>query len=258
MPAVLSTRTVLHAFGDEWGHGKRELVITTDDMVDVASEKFMYITPHASAMIHFVAVGAPGCPEKLPKKFSLTRSTGFKLLMKLRNDAAWPQVAVQSCTLFGDTEDELQPAKKPRMRLRGDEHPATVSIVVPAFGRRAECTVEVKRPEHPCDKMAIPIVPEVMDHILLFMHLSGFDEEVTDVAKPAGTPKGVWWCRPRQCFLVPVMRPDGVLSKKCAKTVEECRTILESDGMAAIGDDNTGSEEAQNTTNTLVDIGKLE
>jgi hypothetical protein len=258
MPAVLNTRTVLHAFGDEWGHGKRELVIATDDMVDVSSDRFMYITPHASAMVHFVAIGAPGCPEKLPKKFSLTRSTGLKLLMKLRNEAAWPQIAIQSCTLFGDTEDGSKPAKKPRMRLRGEEHPSTVAIVIPAFGRRGECTVAVKRPEHPCDRMAIPIVTDVMDHVLLFMHLSGFDEEVNEVARPPGTPKGVWWNKSRQCFLVPVVRPDGASSKKSAKTVEECSTILESDGMGAIGDDDTGREEALNAVHALGDSGKSE
>jgi hypothetical protein len=236
MPAVLNTKTVLHAFGDEWGCGKRELVIATDDIVEVASEKFMYITPHASAMIHFVATGAPGFPEKLPKKFSLTRSTGLKLLMKLRNDAAWPPIATHNCTLFGDVENVSKLGKKPRMRLRGDEHPATVSIEIPAFGRRAECIVAVKRPEHPCDRIAIPVAPDVMDHILLFMHLSGFDEEMHEVARPMGTPKGVWWSKQRQCFLVPVLRPDGASGLKSVKTLEECSTILESDSMGAIAD----------------------
>jgi hypothetical protein len=95
--------------------------------------------------------------------------------------------------LFGSAEDESTPPKKPRRMLRGDEYPATVSIVLPADGRRAECSVVVKRPEHQCDRVAIPIVPDVIDHVLLVVHLAGFDEDSREPARPTDTPKGVWW-----------------------------------------------------------------
>ncbi len=83
-----------------------------------------------------------------------------------------------------------------------------------------------------------------MDHILLFIHLSGFDEEMHEVARPMGTPRGVWWNKQRQCFMVPVLRPDGASGVKSVNTLEECSTILEDASMGAIADlDDSGQPE---------------
>lgn len=217
MPTSVSSVLAVCAFGKDWGPLKRELLIKEEDTIEIDGQKYWRIAPHSSGIVSFVAKGAPGAPQPMPKNMSLTRSKGWQHLAMLRNETAWPSPRQVACALFDDSEQSPL-MQKPRRKLVGPGLPPTVSITIPAVCDRGEFQLWVQRPTHPSDRLAIPIAPESIDHVLFYMHASGF-EDAKPRARPDDAPKGVWWNKQRKRYLMKVN--NGERSFKSARTVGE-------------------------------------
>ena len=117
MPSCLCTRIIFHASGGTWGGLGRDLLIKDDDLCTIGDSKYLYITPHASSIVKFVAQGAPGMPDKLPKNMTLTSCLGLQQIIHARNEVAWPTpVSAGEALLFADVVPA--PAKKPKRQRR--------------------------------------------------------------------------------------------------------------------------------------------
>ena len=220
MPIALTTNVVLQAFGDEWGSMKRELVIKQEDTCIVGSAKYMWCTPHWYGLVQFVCCNAPGIDGKVPPKLSLTTSLGLKELMKLRNEAAWP--ATTAINVGSQLFDAVEAPPTKRARKQTEEAPATLDVLIPGVANSGPRLVKMKRPAHPCERLAIPIEPAAIEHVLLYIRMGGFDVSMKTKEGMQGKPVGVWFNKQRNVWMVP--NSDGKGSK-CFKTLAEASAV---------------------------------
>jgi len=220
MPITLATIPVMQAFGDEWGDCKRELSIHPEHTCDVDGEKFLWCTPHWYALVQFVVVGAPGLCGRGHTKLSLTSSFGLRELLRLRNEAAWPATtAVVAQSLFQQAAVVEPRPKKPRKRQ--PDASVTVEIQLPAVADLAARPLRVKRPSHPCERLAVPLDTGALQHILLYIHMSGFDlQKKQKVAWQdiQEKPAGAWFNKQRAVWMVPT--GDGKRWRTCRPQLE--------------------------------------
>ena len=83
---------------------------------------------------------------------------------------------------------------------------STVVITLPATESLDSRQVHVKRPVHPCDRVAIELDAVVIDHILAFIREMPFD--MAPDKKPQ-VSKGVWNCKVRGGFLIKYFDADA-------------------------------------------------
>ena len=110
------------------------------------------------------------------------------------------------------------PAKKPKVKRAALQEEPTVKV---SFGLPGEVekTVDVKRPSHPCDRLAIRLDAEALDCVFSFLRLSGFID--VSEQKKADLPAGVWWNKQRGLYMVPHVGEDGKKRTKCYKDLSE-------------------------------------
>jgi len=216
MPACLCNRTILHVSGESWGDVGRDLVIKDEDVCEVGGEKFFYITPHASRLVKFIAHGAPSLPGKLPKNMTLTSSVGLQKLLQARNLVAWPASSSGEALLFADVA--APPRKQPRAKAAKLQDSPTVTV---SYGDDVEKKVLVKRPAHPCDRLAIAMNAESLENVFSYLRMAPFAEE--SAPKKIDDRVGVWYNKQRNNFMVPFVNQDGQKGRrvKCFKDVQE-------------------------------------
>ena len=162
MPSCLCNRNILHVSGGSWGDLGRDLVIKDDDVCEAGGQQFFHTTPHASSFAKFFAQGATGLPPNLLKNMTLTSCIGLQQLVSARNLLAWPASTTSSgeALLFAEVAATLK-KKRISVGLAGD----------------VDKTVVVKRPSHPCDRVAIIMEAKFLDNVFAFILSAGFAGE---------------------------------------------------------------------------------
>ena len=228
MPVSILKKVVVRLSGPPWDG--RELTINDSDMCVVEGRKFYILTPYNVELVQAVVRGASSAPTVLGK-FSLTRAVGFQRLLLLRNEAAWPNTPDPAQSLFAEAAQ--QPQRK-RRRIVGGSHVLKISL--PAYDDVSTFEFDMKCPRHPRDRLCIPLEPEAMERVFLFIRAFGFEDPVLRPTRPDGIPVGSRWNKQRATWLVPIQQPDGQAMYKTWRLQQDAAAPMSS--LAASGEES--------------------
>lgn len=241
MPLEIAQQYKLRVSGDEWGSDSADSKVSwtahADDVVDVGGELFVYLVPSSHGLAQLITHGLPDLPVPLPKNWSLTRSEGLRHLIANRNRAAWPN----PCGLFAAADDiPLKTRKRPKT---DDDTQQVVLVAVPAFGEHEAREVRCKRPSHPRDRLAVQLDKEVLNHVLLYLRSTSFDEDAKQ--KTRGF-RGVWENPQRSGFIVRYFdTKKEKVSYKSVKSAQEGAAFLDAlDAAESDGDESLSAAAA--------------
>lgn len=199
---------------------------------------FVKVSPINQSLVRLVADGVCKLPTS-KKSLTLAGCPGFQQLLELRNEkhkADWLLTSTAGSSegarkLFSAKPSEAPP-KKVQKRSAGAlrelrQSPTVMLIRVPGVNGSPSLEVEVARPVHPCDVLAVRLEPTAIEHVLLFLRSSVTTDALKSAREYAQSgQKGVWQ-RKNSAFLVKL--PDTVNGRqtKVAKTMQAAVALLD-------------------------------
>ena len=173
-----------------------------------------------SSWVHLICEDNPKAPQPVPKNFSLTKSIGFKSLMKLRNSAQAADFASEekssSCNLFGNAPASKKAKKLSRARINAMRQAhSLVSIQLDHYG-----SVQMLRPVHTNDALFVEYSPEAITAVINYMREKGFEDTDQGSVKDSSLPKGIW--KRADHFVVQFKKADDTFGYKRCATLEDC------------------------------------
>jgi len=82
-----------------------------------------------------------------------------------------------------------------------------------------EKTLLVKRPAHPCDRLAIAMDAESLENVFSYLRMAPF--AAAGAVRQLDDRAGVWYNKQRDNFMVPFVNEDGQKRVKCFKDVQQ-------------------------------------
>ena len=178
---------------------------------------FVNVSPINQSLVRLVADGVCELPTS-KKSLTLAGCPGFQQLLELRNEkhkADWLLTSTAGSSegarkLFSAKPSKASP-KKMQKRSAGAlrelrQSPTVMLIRVPGVNGSPSLEVEVARPVHPCDVLAVRLEPTAIEHVLLFLRSSVTTDALKSAREYAQSgQKGVWQRKNSACL---VKRPD--------------------------------------------------
>jgi hypothetical protein len=220
---------LLHGCRTSWEVKASSIWKNGDDM-------FVKVSPINQSLVRLVADGVCKLPTS-KKPLTLAGCPGFQQLLELRNEkhkADWLLTSTAGSSegarkLFSAKPSKASP-KKMQKRSAGAlrelrQSPTVMLIRVPGVNGSPSLEVEVARPVHPCDVLAVRLEPTAIEHVLLFLRSSVTTDALTSAREYAQSgQKGVWQ-RKNSAFLVKL--PVNGRHTKVAKTMQAAVALLD-------------------------------
>jgi hypothetical protein len=139
--------------------------------------------------------------DDMPEGVTMRQSIGLDVLTKARNAAQAQQMAAppQPTGLFANAVQADERSCVDRKRRRSwaqaaEERAmrAVIPITIPVYMDNAEQRVQVLRPVHPSDVLAMPFDMPSLVAVIKYIRWAGFDSEVSPKRARHTTAPGVW------------------------------------------------------------------
>jgi hypothetical protein len=140
--------------------------------------------------------------DDMPEGVTMRQSIGLDVLTKARNAAQAQQMAAppQPTGLFAnavqaDEQSCVVRKSKKRSHFQATEERAmraVIPITIPVYMDNAEQRVQVLRPVHPSDVLAMPFDMPSLVAVIKYIRWAGFDSEVSPKRARHTTAPGVW------------------------------------------------------------------
>ena len=172
-------------------------------IVEVEDRKFIKLARAAHGFAKLVFDECDHIPSPLPKEYSLTASKGYADLVKRRNDIQAEYLKQKELdnipALFRDSAVTPQKSKRTSRAalIEARKNPEAITLKLPGTkdedGNDAE--IEVLRPVHPDDVIAIIMEPAAVGYMIDYLQQGGWSSDL--IAKkrkhvPSDAPRGVW------------------------------------------------------------------
>lgn len=127
------------------------------------------------------------------ERWSLSSSEGYQALQKLRNDAQSQELLAK----LPEWQRNTAKVKKNKKQKKQDgpdakECRSSLSIEVPGVGDAPSMEVRVVRPIRAHEELRVELRQDVIDHIVKFVAISGFDAVGRKRGRDPEVPKGVY------------------------------------------------------------------
>lgn len=174
--------------------------VKADEIKVVEGTTFVKVRPWDKPFVCFVLHDYLSLPKK--SRPSLAGTDGWTALMKCRNDAFDQMFKSEEQhaedKLFGD-DAKVDAQKGPRMKASEihdiRRNPTCMEFCVPGFEDRIAMVIATIRPAHRCEDLFLPLDPEILDHIVMFIRSHGITvDDVLTRRQYGGMDRepGVW------------------------------------------------------------------
>jgi hypothetical protein len=208
----------------------------------------------------FTRIVARDCvhlPEAMPSQFSMGRSIGMHKLTELRNDVQSRSVMSSVCTnmLFGAAapifgvvrkqESTRASVRSHASKKAGRGKGETLVIRIQPYGDNPIATeLEVMRPLHPTDRLAVRVDEASLTAVVSFIRFHGFTETLKKTRDDA-LPNGVWRVKKRSKCYVVCDKKDGKKRMKYYSDLCEAQGAMDLEGdIADAADGSDGATDA--------------
>ena len=174
--------------------------IKADLLKAVDGVTFVKLRPHDESFCKFVVQDFLDMPKKC--RPSLGQCQRWRSFLQCRNSTAAEQFQdatdAETTSLFGSSAKQ---SKKNAPRVNATklqeirDKPEVMEFPVPGIGEAPYLMVSTIRPAHPCDDPFVPLDPDSIEHIVLYMREAGVDIESMLAKRRYGgmdREKGVW------------------------------------------------------------------
>lgn len=194
MPVTIEHITVLNIGGSaDWKVKKGQIV-------EVDGQQFVKLRSSEYSLVRLVTEGMLG-DGKLPKNPSLSACTGMRELVRLRNEKQrhelTSEVQPQSALFKGTVAPPRKTIRQTSAKIKDlRDNPQSLTVDVPGFDGRPTMPIQMIRPVHPCDDIAVPLNEEQLDHVFGFIRHLGIDADTLSAkrvyASSGSECRGIW------------------------------------------------------------------
>lgn len=207
--------------------GKAGWKVKPHQVVAVGESQFVRLQPTDGTLVRMLCDGMLG-DNKLPKNPTLATCPGFRELQKLRNEQQRVelQADVPACGLFEQGNQEVKKVRRTAAAVKElRENPQMLHVQVVGEGQKT-MVIDMVRPVHPCDDLAVRLDSEMLEFIFDFIRHRGISADLLQATRAYASSgsDGVW--KFGDGFVVKVKAEDGAKYKR-AKTVEQAVEMVQ-------------------------------
>ena len=175
----------------KFGAAKSKWDVRSDAIINADGVSFIKLRAYDCGLVRLIT---HGCENPPPLGFTLSASTGLRKLVSARNEAERIASSKSGPAVVSLCLEEITPTKKRRSRaeiksVRSDPRP--IRITVPSSDGADSFELDVLRPAHPRDEIAVPLDPGMLERVFRFIQAEGFSEDLV-AKRDRDLPKGVW------------------------------------------------------------------
>lgn len=170
----------------------------------IDEQTFVKLRAYDIGLNRRVCHGVLDLPRKC-YKLSLAQTEGYKTLLKLRQDAVDSEGPASGQTSARDVLSTGRPDGE-RKRKRGGritaakvqelrQQPSLIDLDLPGIDGNPPLVIQVVRPCHPGDELAVRLCPVTIEKVVLFIRAKGVSEDVLTSRRSYrddSLPVGVW------------------------------------------------------------------